>query len=164
MGIKTKKKEMIIISHRGNLTGPHSSKENSIESIENAIQHGFHVEIDLWVTDEGTFLGHDIPEYKTNLDFLETQAKHLWIHCKNIGALDLCIQHKMRCFAHDKDDAVLTAYPSLIWRYPRKLLPITNQTIIVLPESCDATNEDLSRCFGVCTDFPLAYRDQMGLL
>ena len=40
---------MIKISHRGNLYGPDLDKENTVDSIFNAINKNYEVEIDVWV-------------------------------------------------------------------------------------------------------------------
>ena len=39
---------MILISHRGNLTGPNPKKENHPDYILNALREGYEVEIDVW--------------------------------------------------------------------------------------------------------------------
>ncbi len=48
---------MIIIAHRGNLSGPHSVSENTEVCIENAIQRKYQVEIDLWDISGVLYLG-----------------------------------------------------------------------------------------------------------
>ena len=54
---------MKIISHRGNLTGPNSVYENSLEAIDHCIYNlKVSVEIDLRVVNGQLFLGHDSPE------------------------------------------------------------------------------------------------------
>ena len=55
---------MYFISHRGNLNGPNSKKENSINYINNALNQNFEVEIDLWFEKNNFYLGHDSPKYK----------------------------------------------------------------------------------------------------
>jgi hypothetical protein len=59
---------MLIISHRGNLNGPYSVKENHETSIEKCIEYNFQIEIDLWVIHGELFLGHDGTEHKISLD------------------------------------------------------------------------------------------------
>lgn len=68
---------MIIISHRGNLYGPdkENENENKPEQIQKVLDLGYYVEIDVWLIDEKLYLGHDFPQYETNLTFLETNDK-----------------------------------------------------------------------------------------
>ena len=48
---------MLKIAHRGNTDGP-SSKENSPEYIQEAIDQGHDAEIDIWLIDGKLFSGH----------------------------------------------------------------------------------------------------------
>ena len=99
---------MILISHRGNITGPNEKRENSISYIEEALELGFDVEIDIWV-DKQLWLGHDNPETPCPTKFLIQNFRHLWIHCKNLEAMDLLSQFRtLNYFWHEKDKIVLT--------------------------------------------------------
>ena len=60
---------MILISHRGNLSGPNPNRENSKEYILEALDKGYSVEIDVWLVKDKIYLGHDNPEYEINIDF-----------------------------------------------------------------------------------------------
>jgi glycerophosphoryl diester phosphodiesterase len=42
---------MLLISHRGNISGPQPKLENTVAYIEQAINQGFDVEIDVWFQD-----------------------------------------------------------------------------------------------------------------
>jgi glycerophosphoryl diester phosphodiesterase len=61
---------MILISHRGNLIGPNPLKENSLQYIQEALDKGFDVEIDIWLNDGVFYLGHDAIQYEVTLDWL----------------------------------------------------------------------------------------------
>ena len=61
---------MILISHRGNLNGK-TDDENKPKYIEQALNQGFDVEIDVWYIDNQFWLGHDKPQYKISEGFLE---------------------------------------------------------------------------------------------
>ena len=61
---------MILISHRGNLDGKNESEENNPIYIEEALNAGYEVEIDVWYDGEQLYLGHDNPEYEIELEFL----------------------------------------------------------------------------------------------
>lgn len=137
---------MFKIAHRGNISGPNAKYENNPDYIKEAIESGYDVEVDVWSYENELFLGHDIAEYKIDLDFLNNEK--FWCHCKNIDALKKLLEENIRCFFHDKDDATLTS-DGYIWTYPGKLL--TNKSICVMPEK-DNWNlpEDVA---GVCSDF-----------
>lgn len=140
-----------IISHRGNLDGPNSCIENSPEAIEKALSNNFDVEIDLWKTPIGLFLGHDFPEFEIDQEFLS--KLRLWIHCKTIPTFEymLTYQGGLNFFYHTIEDCVLTSY-GYIWTYPNDKLYLGKRSIAVLPEK--APNWDLNSVFGVCTDYP----------
>jgi len=55
---------MILISHRGNVSGPNPKMENSPLFIQSALEQGFNVEIDVWYKDKKFYLGHDIYNMK----------------------------------------------------------------------------------------------------
>ncbi len=79
---------MILISHRGNINGKNTEKENHPDYIDDAIKLGYDVEIDIWVIDGNFYLGHDGPQYNISLDWLSDRIDRLWIHCKNIEAIE----------------------------------------------------------------------------
>lgn len=147
---------MIYIAHRGNTNGPRPELENSPDYIDTAISQGFHVEVDVWWNDGQLYLGHDEPQYKIGLQFLLKRAKVLWIHCKNLEALDALLNYKsLNLFVHDKDMATLTSH-NYIWTYPGcKFYP--NNSICVMPEweSHDLTTcgTDTNGYVGICSDY-----------
>jgi hypothetical protein len=96
---------MILISHRGNITGP-SDYENDPKQIKAVLNMGFNCEIDLWVKNNKYYLGHDEPTYEVKRSFL--QQKGLWIHCKNLKALEQ-VPSKTNYFWHQNDDFTLTS-------------------------------------------------------
>lgn len=147
---------MILISHRGNINGKIPSKENEPAYIEAAIAEGYEVEIDLWKVEGVLYLGHDEPQYKVDTAWLFDRLEYLWIHCKNIEALEVCHYFKditdLNYFWHEEDTVTLTNQ-RYIWAYPGKQ-PIVD-SIAVLPE---INNDDVSRCLGVCSDYIQRYR------
>lgn len=138
---------MKIISHRGNLFGPDVENENRPEYIENALELGYDVEVDLWLENGQLYLGHDNPEYSINLKFIEKD--NLWIHAKNLGALYLLTNTQLHYFWHQNDDFTLTS-KNYIWTYPNK--EYTNRSVLVtFNQNIDEyRNLDL---FGICTDY-----------
>lgn len=150
---------MIIISHRGNLDGSNPSRENQPIYINEALSAGFHVEIDVWLSGNNYYLGHDRPEYIIPEEYLFTP--NLWLHCKNIQSLDaLALEPEINCFAHDKDDYVLTSR-SYLWCFPNVNTKLTSNCIGILPERVKGW--DISNAAGICTDFPIEYKEKLKL-
>lgn len=140
---------MKIISHRGNISGPNIARENSPEYIDEALDLGYDVEIDVWYKNDNFYLGHDMAIYKIHIVWLLNRASKLWVHCKNTEVLDILLRYQMiHCFWHQTDDVTITS-KKYVWAYPGKQ-PIYN-SIAVLPELKD---DDISQCLGVCTDNP----------
>lgn len=141
---------MIKISHRGLIKGPNPNGENNPVDLIGAISMGFDVETDVWLTDEGLFLGHDNPEHPIDKEFIEAIKDEAWFHCKNLEALSYFVNEipDAKFFWHQEDDYALTSN-GYIWTYPGK--PITNKSIVVLLEPADLTLfED---AYGVCTKY-----------
>ena len=143
---------MILISHRGNLSGKNSKLENNPDYIKSALYSGYDVEIDVWY-DNGWWLGHDRPEHKTDMDFLSN--RRFWIHCKNISALTYLQPTKLNYFWHEEDSYTLTSH-GYIWAYPNKLVPEGFKTIAVMPEWHDT---DISNFEGICSDYVGKYKN-----
>ncbi len=140
---------MLFISHRGNLIGSQPELENSEAYIIKALESGFEVEIDVWFKDNEIFLGHDQPTYQTSLDFLNNYKSKLWIHCKNLEALNFLLgQVGFNFFWHETDDYALTS-KGFIWTFPKQ--PISEKNILVVRGQIK--KEDLPNCFGVCSDY-----------
>ena len=141
-----------IISHRGNLEGEDLEKENKPEYILKALKKGFDVEVDVFCIKSKLFLGHDEPLYPINRYFLKQRG--LWIHCKNIEAIEKLLPDNLNIFCHNKYDFTITTH-EYIWVYPGKEL--TRMSIAVLPESIPDWN--IVVAFGICTDYPIKYRE-----
>ena len=138
---------MMLISHRGNTDGKNPSEENRVEYIDRTLGEGFEVEIDIRLVDGKLFLGHDEASYEVEMSWLEVRKERLWIHCKNLDALEFFSLTDFNYFWHDTDDYTLTS-KGFIWAYPCK--NVSQNSIAVLPEICDTMPEN---CAGVCSDF-----------
>ena len=143
---------MILISHRGNINGKIPEKENHPDYIDTAIKAGYDVEIDLWLNDGVLYLGHDSIQYEVDLKWLEKRQSKLWIHCKNVEALEFIFNTDLHFFWHQEDTLTLTSL-NCIWAYPGKQ-PII-KSIAVMPE---IYNDDISECYGVCSDYIEKYK------
>lgn len=145
---------MKLISHRGNLNGKNTERENNPTYIDEALKLGFDVEIDIWIVGDKIMLGHDSPQYQIDEDWLHQRADNLWVHCKNIKAVEWCnLYGWMNYFWHESDTLTITS-AGFLWVYPGKQ-PVHN-SIAVLPE---IHNDDLSVCYGVCSDYIVKYKN-----
>lgn len=140
---------MILISHRGNTSGKNKDRENTTQYIQEAIDKGFDVEVDIWFENEKFFLGHDGPEEEIEQSWFHN--KPLWCHCKNYSALKELLKLGIHCFFHDQDDYTLTS-EGFVWAYPGKTG--NTNTITVMP----AEGFDTSNFAGICSDDIEKYR------
>jgi len=143
---------MILISHRGNINGPNSDKENSPCYIMEAINRGYEVEIDVWLVDGIIYLGHDEPKFEVNDKWLKDKMDKLWVHCKNIELLNWIKNTTLHYFWHETDTLTLTS-KNYIWAYPGKQ-PIIG-SIAVMPE---LYNDNVNKCLGICSDYIKKYK------
>lgn len=142
---------MKLIAHRGNISGPNLHLENSPEYIDTALKT-YDAEIDLRVVDDALYLGHDVPQYRITLSWLEERSSKLWIHCKNAEALQYCLQNNLHCFWHNIDDYTITS-KGYVWAYPGKE-NVGDRCILVMPELHWTLQESkLHIVHGVCSDF-----------
>lgn len=148
---------MILISHRGNINGRIEESENKPEYIDDTIGMGYDVEIDIWFIDGCWWLGHDEPQYTIDLDWIDKRSDKLWVHCKNIEAVEYFYDNEVECkdinwFWHEEDTLTLTSY-GYIWAYPGKQ-PIRG-SIAIMPE---INNDNVLRCKGICSDYIQHYK------
>ena len=147
---------MILISHRGNLEGKNTERENHPDYIDEAISKGYDVEIDVWYEDGKLLLGHDEPQYEVSLEWLENRSPSLWIHCKNMDALSYFNEYgdtkssQFNYFSHDVDMGVLTSH-NYIWS-----TNLYNRGILVLPEVFN--KEPNEGTIGICSDIIQNYK------
>ena len=141
---------MILISHRGNTVGKFESYENEPMYIDKAILEGYDVEIDVWYKDNIWWLGHDKPQYVTDIKWFSDRLTKLWIHCKNIDSVKYFKEsgYEFNYFWHQIDDITLTS-KNFLWTFPGKKL--TTLSIAVLPETVDSW--DMTECLGICSDY-----------
>ena len=147
------------ISHRGNLTGVDKSLENKPKQIEKVISLGFDCEIDVRILgNREIYLGHDSPDHRVDIKWLNNFSGNLWIHCKDWESLDYFVGTEHNFFFHGTDDYTITSH-GYIWAYPGKCF--SNKFIDVLPE-LSIENQDFRKpannVAGICSDFVSNYR------
>jgi hypothetical protein len=140
---------MKFIAHRGLTNGPDKSLENNPNIINLALDQGFDCEIDVWVHDNTWYLGHDNPQYQIDIHFLNKPG--LWIHAKNLDALQSLTSTNLNYFWHQEDDYTITSH-GFIWSYPGK--PLSKKSICLMPEWNNPEFKNLNfECYGICSDF-----------
>ena len=142
---------MKIISHRGNLNGPNSCRENSPEAIFRASSYGYNVEVDLWIINNCFYFGHDIPKYKITKDFIEKISNNTFFHIK--CCIEAELSTKLNYFIQNEEPQVITS-AGQIWCHSS--YPIFNwKSILTLSETQNIfLDEKLNKCYGICTDYP----------
>lgn len=144
---------MILIAHRGLVDGPNKDFENRPDVIDDAIQNGYDVEVDVWYENNKWFTGHDNAQYDISMNFLFERKRHLWIHTKNEEAFIELNKHVMlfNFFWHDTDTYTMTSQ-GIPWIYPGKKLMMSG--ICVMPElNYDLADVVSLDCLGVCSDY-----------
>lgn len=148
---------MKIITHRANLSGPDFIGENTPKQILKAIwEFNFDVEVDVWFFNGKYFLGHDKPNIEVEENFLKEISSFAWFHAKNISALYELRKNDFKCFFQENDDATFTSN-GFIWIHCEK--PLYPNSIAVLPEISNYSNEQLKQCYAICTDYPEKYKN-----
>jgi len=136
---------MILISHRGNLHGKQPERENTVQYINEALDKGFDVEIDLWGKDNFLYLGHDGPVDLIDPVYLKNPS--LWCHAKNIDAFYLMsLDSRVHCFSHDRDEVALTSR-GYFWSSSEN--EMTSKSICVMPSDYIDLPKNIA---GVCSD------------
>jgi len=143
---------MLLIAHRGNISGPNPVRENSPDYINEALDLGYDVEVDVWYMHNQLYLGHNPPQYDISIDYLKNE--HLWCHCKNVNALRHLLDNDIHCFFHKGDDVTLTSR-GIIWTFPKKKL--VENSVCVMPEY--GYDGDLDKCMGICSDHIRDYKE-----
>ena len=146
---------MLLISHRGNVNGICAETENRPDYIQKALDAGYDCEIDVWKNSDGYWLGHDSPTFKIDVGWLIKRKWNLWVHCKNVNAIEDMSRHYLNYFWHENDKYTMTS-KGWVWAYPdSKTSTKYNKTITVLPEWNDT---DISEFAGVCSDYIERYK------
>jgi hypothetical protein len=136
---------MIFVSHRGNVIGPDKKLENNPQHISELSQI-HQVEVDLWCVSGELFLGHDYPTNKINNTFFND---NLWIHCKNIEAVDFISKSNYNWFWHDTDKVTITSNGT-IWCFPN--IYLKNGITVMM-----GYTNDIPNIKGICTDYLKKY-------
>lgn len=147
---------MNIISHRGNINGPITCRENAPSYIDAAIQLGYDVEVDVRHLDGNMWLGHDEPQYRIEFSWMSARRHKLWFHCKDaLSAMHLLELGHFVFFCHSQDPYVLTSHGHL-WVHD-KSIPLNGRCIVPLLDDTKVPSF-VNTPYGICTDFVVKYR------
>ena len=144
---------MKIISHRGNINGIVQDRENRPSYIDAALQLGYDVEIDIRLINDEFWLGHDVPQYKVDLNWLNLRKKNIWLHCKdkNSAMEFVKLNNEFNFFCHSSDPYVLISN-NMLWVHDLRSKIDTNCIIPLLSETdINDYNNDIP--YAICTDF-----------
>ena len=144
---------MKLISYRGNIDGVNPELENTISQIENAINNGFDVMIDIFLKDKKLHLGSVENSTQLEIDWLEKYHTKLWLNCKDPELLskflDLdAIGKHLHYFWFD-DKPTLTSRNYVISTREH----IASRFVIMHPEDGD----DITNVYGICSSNPKKY-------
>tara|TARA_R100001126_G_C4856443_1_gene164895 strand:+ start:301 stop:762 length:462 start_codon:yes stop_codon:yes gene_type:complete len=144
---------MILISHRGNINTVNLERENTKSYIQEAIDLGYDVEIDVRYADDKFWLGHDEPDYEVELEWLLERKNNLWIHCKNFLSLARLINTNLRIFYHQDENHTIIGNTKAIWSHD--IDDANHQSIIPLIDidSVNSFKNFNQKYYGICSDF-----------
>jgi hypothetical protein len=138
--------------------GPDIENENHPEYLAETIDTGFDVEIDLWIEKTKIFLGHDEPQYPVDPEFLYKHYDKIWVHCKNVEALEYLGKTAwINWFWHDKDDYTITSQNHL-WCHPNA---VQIDGAICQFRSPLIKAELPCKPYAVCTDWPCYLKEKI---
>jgi hypothetical protein len=101
---------MILIAHRGNFDGPNPNQENKLTYLEQAINNGYEVEVDVRMYKNKIYTGHDEPLDLLNSRWLKRFHNKLWIHCKDVQTLKYFgNSNQYNYFWHENDMFTITS-------------------------------------------------------
>tara|TARA_R100000008_G_scaffold31266_1_gene17456 strand:- start:702 stop:1139 length:438 start_codon:yes stop_codon:yes gene_type:complete len=141
---------MILISHRGNINGIDFVQENTKPYIQNAIDLGYDVEVDIRYEDNNFLFGHDYGQYDVELQWLLDRKDKLWVHCKDFKSLSKLIDTEVRVFYHQKEDYTIIS-DGHIWAH--NLSDIDDKCIIPLLSEKELKNWKRTDVYGICSDY-----------
>ncbi len=136
-----------LISSRGNIDGPNPKMENNLDYIDNAIDLGYDVSVDIWSYTGKMYLGHSCDNSKIPVSCLINRSAKLWVRCRNHEAFQILSRYQsLNIFWHQTDDFALTT-KGYTWCYPG-IGPL-DRSVAFMPEF-DAPN--LDKFYAVCSD------------
>ena len=143
----------ILISHRGNVNGKQPDKENTVAYIEDALEKGYHCEIDVCKYDgEKFYLGHDEPDTPVTTKIAEfIKQPKVFVHAKDIESIPALLTMGCNVFFHKTDNVVFTSRGQ-IWCYPGKYVRDIRHAIWLDLDWSPIDPDRKLNCLAVCGD------------
>lgn len=150
---------MYLIAHRGNVNGPNPDRENTVPYLQEALDAGYNIEVDVWLVntatpgslDENTlFLGHDHPLHEVGLSFF--RDSRVWAHCKTPETYQFLSKFPdVNCFEHNNEPWVITSqgYAWFHRDHSKWYNKVTPKSGIFL-DPCDYGDRQV---LGICGDY-----------
>jgi hypothetical protein len=138
---------MNFIAHRGNTRGPQPSFENTEDYLQDALDKGYHIEVDIQLYRGALYLGHDAPNIHVNEKFIK--QSNVICHAKTFEAMGPLLTLGCHSFFHQEDDITLTSRAK-IWCYPGKFA--MHQDAIWLDLHNIPLPDDIPNIWGICGD------------
>jgi len=147
-----------LIAHRGNQNGREIGLENHPNYIDKALENGFDAEVDLWISGDEIFLGHDQPQVQIEFGWLAERSDYLWVHAKTLSSAVWLSETKLNWFLHDQDQAALTSR-GFIWLFPEQIAPSRKSVRLIFEApSPERDLEVLDDYYAVCSDHVSLFR------
>jgi hypothetical protein len=140
------------IAHRGNLNGPNPSEENQFDYLYEAWVSGYNVECDVIGYKHQLYFGHDEPQQLADERFL--CYPEVWVHAKNLEAVNILSKLSCHWFWHQEDWMTLTSQGKA-WCYPGVYIDSYSAVFLDLePQRLDPlTLNKYLKCDKVCGDY-----------
>jgi hypothetical protein len=151
---------MICISHRGNVNGTNKELENSTKYIDQALDLGYHCEIDLRMKNDVPHLGHDTPDHSISKEWISDRISSLWIHVKEYGALIWLMDTLPNAifFCHESDRYTLVSN-GIVWMHDMENIA-TKKCVVPLLSLEQVENCKHMNFYGACSDFVEVLHDK----
>jgi hypothetical protein len=150
-----------LISHRGNINGVNTERENEQTYLQEAIEAGYDVELDIRRLNHTLWFGHDGPTHMASMAWLLNYKNNLWIHTKNFDAMDFLIEHNFRVFYHQIEDHVVIGNTRIIWS--RAISEASTRSMIPLLSMDDINQVDIKslNVYAICSDFVQTIKERL---
>ena len=140
------------IAHRGNTNGPNPSEENQFDYLYEAWVSGYNIECDVIGYKHQLYFGHDEPQQLADERFL--CYPEVWVHAKNLEAVNILSKLSCHWFWHQEDKMTLTSQGKA-WCYPGVYINSWSAVFLDLePQRLDPlTLNKYLKCDKVCGDY-----------
>jgi len=146
---------MLIISNRGNISGPNILLQNTPDYIDSTIKQGYNVKIDLWYQNGKCYLGNSGPKTEIEWHWLIDNADYLWIKCATTETFSFLLENgKALNFFYNGLDPITLTSKGIAWSNPKNTH--TENTIV-------SDTDQIDGVLGVCSDVVAKWSKQLAI-